>query len=68
VTKLIGGLAFATVKANYYKRGLLQVFQPSPRFRWVATAPGCSATGATADGALARLRARVIVASKELGK
>jgi hypothetical protein len=64
VTKLIGGLAFATVKANYYKRGLLQVFQPSPKFRWVA--PGCSATGATADGALARLRARVIVASKEL--
>lgn len=68
VTKLIGRLAFApTGTANYWRRGSLRVYQPAPGMRWIATAPGCSATGATATGALERLRARVLVAHAALG-
>ncbi len=67
MTKLIGRLQFApTNRQNYFECGRLRVYQPAPGKRWIATAPGCSATGATATGALERLRARVLVAHAEL--
>jgi hypothetical protein len=66
VTKLIGRLQFQPNGVDRWRLGYLHVYRHRLG-KWVATAPGCSATGATPTGALERLRARVLVAAAALG-
>ncbi len=65
MTKLIGRLQFAPAGADSWTRGHLRVYRHRLG-KWIATAPGCSATGYTPNGALDRLRARVLVAAAAL--